>query len=199
MNFVINRDESYRSFQNLADVNLQSKRDENTCSFRKMIQIAAILRMHIYEMLYKKKLAKNNNFIKNIIYDDKLRTSYLTELQSKILLYRNSNYQKYDYASTESQYSNIYSIHQGERKFLYDFFLSYLHDIPKNVKIADWMFLYISLKIRIRKEFVQTNPLYGFENFKIYESRKSNYCGKYQEIYPLYAVQSSIRENSRLF
>lgn len=197
MNFVINRDESYRSVQNLADVNLQSKRDEKTCSFRKMIQIAAILRMHIYEILYKKKLAKNNNFIKNIIYDDKLRTSYLTELQSKISLYRNSNYQKYDYASTKSLSSNIYSIHQGERKLLYEYFLNYLQDIPKIVKIADWMFLYISLKIRIRKEFVQTNPLYGFENFKIYESRKSRYCGRYEELYPLYAVQSSIREKTR--
>lgn len=197
MNIAINRDESYRSVQNLADVNLQSKREEKNCSFRRMVQIAAILRMHIYEILNEKKAVKKNSFIKNIIYDDKLRVSYLIELQSKISLYRNSNYQKYDYASTESQYSNIYSIHQGERKFLYDFFKSYLKDIPKIVKIADWMFLYISLKIRIRKEFVQTNSLYGFENFKIYESRKSNYCGKYQEIYPLYAVQSSIREKTR--
>jgi hypothetical protein len=197
MNIVINRDESYRSVQNLADVNLQSKREEKTCSFRRMVQIAAILRMHIYEILNEKKAVKKNSFIKNIIYDDKLRVSYLIELQSKISLYRNSNYHKFDYASTESQYSNIYSIHQGERKFLYDFFLSYLNDIPKIVKIADWMFLYISLKIRIRKEFVQTNPLYGFENFKIYESRKSRYCGRYEELYPLYAVQSSIREKTR--
>ena len=40
MNIAINRDESYRSVQNLADVNLQSKREEKNCSFRRMVQIA---------------------------------------------------------------------------------------------------------------------------------------------------------------
>ena len=49
------------------------------------------------------------------------------------------------------------------------------------------------MKIRVRREFVQTNSLIGFENFKNYQDRKSAYCNRYYELYPYYAVQSSIR------
>ena len=49
----------------------------------------------------------------------------------------------------------------------------------------------------MRKEFIQTNPLVGFENFKIYESRKNKFCSdEFKNIFPLYAIQSSIRPDS---
>lgn len=46
----------------------------------------------------------------------------------------------------------------------------------------------------MRKEFIQTNQLLGFENFKMYESRKTKFCSDdFKNIFPLYAIQSSIR------
>lgn len=49
----------------------------------------------------------------------------------------------------------------------------------------------------MRKEFIQTNPLLGFENFKVYESRKTKFCSDdFKNIFPLYAIQSSIRPNT---
>lgn len=196
MNRVLNRDEDYRGVQYLADITLQSYRDEKMSSFKKMVQVAAILRMLLYEYSHGKSPGNVTDFVKEIIDDDKRRTSYLIDLQSMIAVYKKANNSEYDYANSKPLSANIYSIHQGERDLLYHFFRRYYSEDSDTVKLADLFFLYISLKIRIRKEFVQTNPLYGFENFKIYESRKEKYCDNYKKLYPLYAVQSSIRIKS---
>lgn len=196
MNRVLNRDEDYKEMQYLADINLQSKQDEKTSSFRKMVQVAVILRMCLYEYLQGKSSGNETRLINAIMDDDKRRTSCLIDIQSKISIYKKTNNSKYDYACIMPLSANIYSIHTGERNLLYNFFRRYYNQDALAIQLADLFFLYISLKIRIRKEFVQTNPLYGFENFKIYESRKSNHCDKYKNLYPLYAVQSTIRSYS---
>ena len=196
MNRVINRDEDYKGVQYLADIHLISKRDEKTCSFRMMVQIAGMLRMFLFEFVQGKFNSQNIEVIKRAIDDDKFRTYMLTELQCKISLHKKSNQAIYDYACTTPLTSNVFSIHQGERELLYKYFKGYYSKKQYFVKYADLFFLYIALKIRIRKEFVQTNPLYGFENFKLYESRKTKYCDAYKDIYSLYAVQTTIRPNS---
>lgn len=196
MNRVINRDEDYRGVQYLADIHLISKRDEKTCSFRTMVQIAGMLRMFLFEFVQGKFNLQNIEVIKRAIADDKFRTYMLTELQCKISLHKKSNQAIFDYACTSPLTSNVFSIHQGERELLYKYFSGYYGKQQYFVKYADFFFLYIALKIRIRKEFVQTNPLYGFENFKLYESRKTKYCDAYKDIYSLYAVQTTIRPNS---
>lgn len=196
MNRVINRDEDYKGVQYLADIHLISKRDEKNCSFRKMVQIAGMLRMFLFEFVQGKSDLQNIKIIKRAIDDDIFRTHWLPELQSKISLHKKLNQAIFDYACTTTLTSDVFSIHQGERELLYKFFRGYYSKQQNYEKYADFFFLYISLKIRIRKEFVQTNPLYGFENFKLYESRKTRYCDAYKDVYSLYAVQTTIRPNS---
>lgn len=201
MNRLINRDEDYRKVLYMADMQIQYRRDLQNIEFRKMVQMAAILRLHIFETLNGKKGAKSNAEIIKILNDDVYRTKYLVEIESRIRNYQTPDNKifniTHEYAILRKPSSNIYAIHSGERELLYKFFCRYFKNDPQVVKLADLFFLYISLKIRVRKEFVQTNPLFGFDNFKIYESRKTKFCSDdFKKIFPLYAIQSSIQLNT---
>lgn len=201
MNRLINRDEDYRKVLYMADMQIQYRRDLQNIEFRKMVQMAAILRLHIFETLNGKETAMSNTTILKILNDDIYRTKYLVEIESRIRSYQTPDNKifniTHEYAILRKPSSNIYAIHSGERELLYKFFCRYFKNDPQVVKLADLFFLYISLKIRVRKEFVQTNPLFGFDNFKIYESRKTKFCSDdFKKIFPLYAIQSSIRLNT---
>ena len=201
MNRLINRDEDYRKVLYMADVQIQYRRDLQNIEFRKMVQMAAILRLHIFETLNGKETAMSNTTILKILNDDIYRTKYLVEIESRIRSYQTPDNKifniTHEYAILRKPSSNIYAIHSGERELLYKFFCRYFKNDPQVVKLADLFFLYISLKIRVRKEFVQTNPLFGFDNFKIYESRKTKFCSDdFKKIFPLYAIQSSIQLNT---
>lgn len=54
MNRLINRDEDYRKVIYIADAQVNYRRNQQSYEFRKMIQTAAILRLHIFEYLYRK-------------------------------------------------------------------------------------------------------------------------------------------------
>ena len=199
MNRLINRDEDYRKVKYIADAQVNYRRDQQNYDFRKMVQTAAILRLHLFECLKQKRLAKSNASILRLIEDDTLRTKYLFEAESRIRCYQTKFNRIFDtvhdYAIAKLSSCSIYAIHEGERLLLFDFLQRYFRKEQVALNIADLFFLYISLKIRVRKEFIQTNPLYGFDNFKIYESRKTKFCSDtYKSIFPLYAVQSGIRE-----
>ncbi len=103
-----------------------------------------------------------------------------------------------DYCMTQPQGDSIYAIHSGERAWMYDFFYRYYRNDRTALAIADFAYLYFYfvIKMRVRSEFVQTNPLVGFSNFKTYEERKSAYRNAFAEFYPYYAAQSAIRPGS---
>lgn len=201
MNRLINRDEDYRKVLYMADMQIQYRRDQQNFEFRKIVQMAAILRLHIFETLNGKKPTVSNAKILKILDDDVYRTKCLVEVESRIRSYQTDDNKifniTHEYAILKKPSSNIYAIHSGERELLYNFFSRYFKDKLQVSKLADLFFLYISLKIRVRKEFIQTNPLLGFENFKVYESRKTKFCSDdFKNIFPLYAIQSSIRPNT---
>lgn len=201
MNRLINRDEDYRKVLYMADMQIQYRRDQRNFEFRKIVQMAAILRLHIFETLKGKKTAVSNTEIFKILDDDVYRTKYLVEVENRIRSYQTEDNKIFDitheYAILRKPSSNIYAIHSGERELLYNFFFHYFKKESQIIKLADLFFLYISLKIRVRKEFIQTNPLLGFENFKVYESRKTKFCSDdFKNIFLLYAIQSSIRPNT---
>lgn len=201
MNRLINRDEDYHKVLYMADTQIQYRRDQQNFEFRKMVQMAAILRLYIFETLNGKKVAVSNTKILKILDDDVCRTKYLVEIDSRIRSYQTANNKIFnivhEYAILGKLSSNIYAIHSGERKLLYQFLLRYFKKDPQVINLADLFFLYISLKIRVRKEFVHTNPLLGFDNFKMYEYRKNRFCSDdFKNIFPLYAIQSSIRPNT---
>lgn len=111
---------------------------------------------------------------------------------------------KLDYAIEKSDFKNDipnspWMIHHGERKFLYGWFRAYFGG-EVNVKgNADLMLLYILIKNKIRREFIQTNYLSGFANFQEYDHEKSAYSNFAEnkvdnclrELMYRYAVQSS--------
>lgn len=201
MNRLINRDDDYRKVLYMADTQIQYRRDQQNFEFRKIVQTAAILRLHIFETLNGKKTAVSNTEFFKILDDDVCRTKYLVEIESRIRSYQTDNNKifniTHEYAILRKSSSNIYAIHSGERELLYKFFFRYFKNESQVIKLADLLFLYISLKIRVRKEFIQTNPLFGFENFKMYESKKTKFCSDdFKNIFPLYAIQSSIRPNT---
>lgn len=87
-------------------------------------------------------------------------------------------------------------IYQGERFLLYTFFKGYFKRDPKCVNIAPYVYLYLVLKNKIRREFVQINVLKGFENFQTYQSRKSTLLGglPLYKYYPYCVLYTSVND-----
>ena len=80
---------------------------------------------------------------------------------------------------------------QGERQLLYQFFYGYYLREPNCVYSAPYFYLYLLLKSKIRREFVQINQIKGFENFEIYQSRKDSFLSDNSPIIRHYAYQMS--------
>lgn len=109
----------------------------------------------------------------------------------------------FDYAIRST--SNIkdemspFVVHHGERKLIYDFYQALYKGNREAWELAPYMYLYLLIKIKIRREFIETNSLHGFSNFNDYQSRKSIFIPKdtdadpLLETFPKYAIQSAIR------
>lgn len=201
MNNVDNRNDDYRKLFNSAEAIITTRRDTSFYRIDTIIQIAAYLRCGIVETFWKGKASDTLRASVSYFDDHKSRNKNLVDLQARITnlskgcvkIKLKGGEQVLDYALKTDCSSSIYSVHVGERNILYTFFKRYYRNDPVAVSIANYVFLYELLKIAIRREFVQTNCLPGFDNFKIYESRKSLYSNKYFDLYPTYAIQSSIR------
>ena len=108
--------------------------------------------------------------------------------------------EKVDYAIKNQSYSDLsspYMLLCGERQLLYHYFLQ-LEQQPEEVSwFAPYVYLYLLIKTRFRKEFIQTNYLMGFQNFSDYQSRKQAFLGRAQglfsRLFPLFAIQSCLR------
>ena len=105
--------------------------------------------------------------------------------------------------STEKQQKIANIIYHGERKLLYTFFYGYYRKDPKCVKTAPYFYLYLLIKSKIRREFVQINQIKGFENFETYQDRKDiliPYDSPIKKYYPYYVSHTSVNnyEKDRL-
>ena len=114
---------------------------------------------------------------------------------------RDSHDKVFDYAINrndvgqmqDSDLSSPYMMHYGERRMLYLYFRKYYSGDAVMVELAPLVYLYILIKNKYRREFVQTNPLNGFENFKRYQDRKSLFSSHYaSSVTYRYAIQSTI-------
>lgn len=86
-------------------------------------------------------------------------------------------------------------LYQGERDLLYTFFYGYYRKDPKCVHAAPYFYLYLLIKNKIRREFVQINPIKGFENFETYQDRKDILIPKKSPLaahLPYYVFYSSV-------
>lgn len=118
-----------------------------------------------------------------------------------------------DYAIQKSAFSDRdsqeilkspFTIHQGERSIIYGWFHSfYRGDSTSAIKIAPLVMLYLLIKSKARREFVQTNRQSGFANFQIYQKLKTFGSGLwsdkrqkelFERVQFRYAVQSCMGE-----
>ena len=106
-----------------------------------------------------------------------------------------------DYALSgmeDDNHNSPYFILAGERKLLYDVFQLVFSRTDGLENISKILFLYLSLKTRIRREMVQTNSLRGFDNFQLYQNRKSLFLNNdmWSSINVSYAIYSSLGRDS---
>lgn len=106
-----------------------------------------------------------------------------------------------DYALSggeDDNHDSPYFILAGERKLLYDAFRLVFSRMDGWENISKILFLYLSLKTKIRREMVQTNNLSGFENFQLYQNRKSLFLNNdmWSSINVAYAIYSSLGKDS---
>ena len=165
--------------------------------------------------------ANYQNKVVRILHDPDFANNFVTEIQSGIdaakehSLYTNKN-RPWDYClqTTDSILdllsktdipakelkNNANLVYQGERHLLYKFFLGYYKGDAKCLDLAPFFYLYLLLKNKIRREFVQINQLKGFENFQTYQSIKDIllYGSPIQSFYPnvvLYTSSNDIEKD----
>lgn len=114
---------------------------------------------------------------------------------------RTPNRRIVDYALTErglDDPSSPFFILRGERRLLYSVFYRIFTGRGDTVRTAKVLYLYLILRNRLRSEFVQMNDLVGFENFQIYQSRKSEFFKDplWWDLNLSYAVLSSLDNSS---
>lgn len=198
MHNILNRDYSELFGYNNPIVRL-SETEAQQVPTSKLIQVAAYLRVYLYDELENQN-SKGALFRFSDLYrkQDKWNAELKTT-QSKIdnllresaLKYRNGYI---DYCSKNcTSVPAIYAVHFGERSLLTNFFKGFFESKDLERKLADYMFLYVIIKNRIRREFIQNNLPNGFENFKLFQKRKEKFANIYKVLYTHYAIQSSFR------
>jgi len=162
---------------------------EQLFSMRNICVAAAYLRVWLFRFI---NIENKNDFnfnlfcdVEQILKDDQYCTMKQEETQGQIdiLKYnalRDIDGHSVDYALCDSNecvntIDTPYLIYHGERQLLYQLFRYVFDNNTRAADIAPYIYLYLLLKNRIRREIVETNRLLGFENFQIYQSRKDLY------------------------
>lgn len=121
-----------------------------------------------------------------------------------------TNGYRLDYAITPmtlqcADTASPYAVHVGERHLLYCFFVKYFSGNRDAIRLAPWMWLYVMIRVKMRRELVQTNALSGFDNFECYQDSKKQFypdtrieSRKFSEIAFQYAVQSSVSPTQKM-
>lgn len=166
------------------DINLSIVGTEVLYPMKRICIAASYLRLQFYKALF----VQNQNAWNNVqhairILQDEIyaeRISY--QIQSEISVFRSKAFKDIedraiDYAIENTHEvvqncENAYLIFHGERRIMYEYFSRFFQCDRQAVISAPYFYLYIVLKTRIRKEFVQVNQLKGFENFETYQERK---------------------------
>jgi hypothetical protein len=206
MNNGTSTSDNFDELNQIADPTMVTNTGEHFYDLCRLIQMAISLRLRIFRVLLGTSLMRKSELeamkmslhgfedLTYLMNDYRLVMSGIAyeKTCAKECIYRNKTI-KLDYAIREGVDASIYSIHAGERSLLFHFFYRYFRNDENALKIADYVYLYLLIKARVRREFIQTNTHFGLKNFQIYEHRKSSYINIFKELYPIYAVQSTLR------
>ena len=186
-------------------------------TFRQWGIVAAVVRELLYDVIVNNAVVSGKSdridLIKSMIRDKRKCVAEATKVQMRIgkhsrkayRLTKHSQGQDWDYAIPQSVsngkpnwLSSPFMIHYGERFLLYGFFHRLFNHDRSVYEISPYVYLYLLIKIRYRKELIQTNGLIGFENFRNYNSRKHAFLPMSlpdKRLCFKYAVQSAVYAN----
>jgi len=180
--------------------------DEDLCT---MARTAALLRVYLFVLQKGERdrftdlCAIISNWLQSETPADELKVA-IDRIQNAIDLCRDLYGHEfgsiiYDYAIPVSftetdrrRYANCLLV--GERKFLYDCFITVYTNRAPLAEFASLFYLYIVAKAKIQNAFVQYNSVRGFDNFKVYESSKDLFVNKtpYEELIAYLAAQTTL-------
>lgn len=195
------------------EVDLLSSYTEYPSTLKQQCVAAAYLRFVFYCLLLKPQCANSSEkeFIENnycckvnkILTDPWFADSFALDLQATVtnaslssLPTTDRRYIDYcllpseevcELLLSDKQRKIINVVYQGERQLLYKFFYGYYSHDPKCISAAPYFYLYLLLKSKIRREFVQINPIKGFENFEEYQDRKDLFIPEWSPINKYFA------------
>lgn len=191
----------------------------NNWTLSQWIQIAAAIRVRLYDEVLNDGIYQDNTFFQKLLeaFQNPFVFAQLFEdTKCQINLFRSNALKTdrgyaFDYAIRQldtrlispSALVSPYMVHHGERKLLYTFFYNYLGNSKKMRNLAPWIYFYVLVKNKVRREFIQTNQLVGFDNFDEYQKSKSQFKPRldkqtirlFEEIAYKYAVQTSLGPN----
>lgn len=210
MNSMSQINEQSKKIKSYQDVTLSTADTEQMYSYKRMCIAATFLRLQFFKYFNGVEGALDDLCrVKRILEDEITATNAKTDLSVEISLMRltalhGSNGRVIDYAIQPDEYVKTYKkdanlIFHGERKLMYQFFQRFYINDSRIWAVAPCFYLYLLLKTRIRKEFVQINQLKGFENFETYQDRKNLFIADDSPIGQLYdalMLQTTISHNT---
>lgn len=193
------------------DVTLSTVGTEQLYSLERMCIAAAYLRVQFFKLLnnlciFDKQFCRRILCVKCILEDEMYANRIKRDISAEIGVLRTSaiksrNGRVLDYAILPNQEVKAHIkdanlIFHGERKLMYQFFYRFFAFDNKMWALAPYFYLYLVLKTRIRKEFVQINQLKGFENFETYQDRKNIFIKEHDpiaEVFDPLVLQTTLR------
>lgn len=169
--------------------------DENYC-----IDLNSIQEELPIDIVIQLRIAYTEQMVHKMLHDTAILDENLSVIQRNIDRIKNK-YGKciYDYTICESwlyinKNKRTNEILTGERWFLYSVFRKVYEKDKEWKGFINYFYLYLVLKTHIRREIVQANKTYGFENFYLYQERKEDFIENtiYESIYIKMAVRDTI-------
>lgn len=181
------------------DVGLKS--NSRYYSYRNLVIAAAFLRYNLYKLLDSPndekivdRLRESLYFLSDWPYCVLKQSSVQEAINAeRFIAVKDNNRVAIDYALNRN-YDSPFGVLCGERALLYRYFKG-LFRYNRSLQIASpYFYLYLLIKSKIRKEFIETNGLKGFKNFQTYQKRKRIFVRKINEQvrYNRYIVQSCL-------
>ena len=184
--------------------------EQDPLNLRQWGIVAAAIRVQLAAYLYRGE-AFNRRRITSMVTDAGKCVSQVADILGDISTLtddtlRMNDWKTLDYAINFKDLKGLagedvaspYMLHVGERRLLYNYFRRYYDMDQEALSLAPFVYLYVLIKSKFRREFVQTNPLLGFENFKEYQDEKSLFSKHHNpSIAYKYAVQTAIGKGGK--
>lgn len=215
-NSLNNLEKKIEDISQYQDVTLSIAGTQQLYTFKRMCIAATYLRVQFFKLFNckycsEKDIWRNIKCVKKILEDELYANEKKREISAEISVLRANAVKSrqdrtLDYAilpdDVKGHIKDANIIFHGERKLMYQFFYRFYGFDDKMWLLAPYFYLYLVLKTRIRKEFVQINQLKGFENFETYQDRKNIFVKEHDpitEVFDPIVLQTTLRNKKTDF